>query len=290
MTQQDKGSRSMYRFLVEYDRRIIYLLIFILVLAPLLQPFILPIEVSSGTRQYDEQLNNVKSGDNVMFLLDTEFSGYMELQSGIIASLRILLQHHVNLCIIESHPEATGIPQLIYDQLSDVMTQNNYVYGVNYIDLGYVFPNEAAVASASQDFHNIIRQDRNGNSIQGTFLDNVNTWQDWTLISEYTTGIQSEAIVRHFGQSGTPIIVNVIGVMVSTSMPYLQTGIYKAVLQSMRGGAELEYLIAAPGPGLTAMNSFTLGHYMLMIAIVLGNIGYFGYRSEMKKRKMEGQK
>jgi hypothetical protein len=290
MTQQNKESRSAYRLLVEYDRRIIYLMIFILVLAPLLQPFILPITVSSDTLLYDEQLNKLKSGDTVMFLLDTEFSGYMELQSGIIASLRILLQHHVNLCIIESHPEATGIPQLLYDQVKDVMTQNNYVYGVNYIDLGYVFPNEAAVASMSQNFHNLIRQDRNGNSIQGTFLDNVNTWQDWTLISEYTTGVQSEAIVRHFGQSGTPIVVNVIGVMVSTSMPYLQTGIYKAVLQSMRGGAELEYLISAPGPGLTAMNSFTLGHYMLMIAIVLGNIGYFGYRSEMNKRKREGQK
>jgi hypothetical protein len=290
MTQQNKENRSAYRLLVEYDRRIIYLMIFILVLAPLLQPFILPITVSSDTLLYDEQLNKLKSGDTVMFLLDTEFSGYMELQSGIIASLRILLQHHVNLCIIESHPEATGIPQLLYDQVKDVMTQNNYVYGVNYIDLGYVFPNEAAVASMSQNFHNLIRQDRNGNSIQGTFLDNVNTWQDWTLISEYTTGVQSEAIVRHFGQSGTPIVVNVIGVMVSTSMPYLQTGIYKAVLQSMRGGAELEYLISAPGPGLTAMNSFTLGHYMLMIAIVLGNIGYFGYRSEMNKRKREGQK
>jgi hypothetical protein len=73
-------------------------------------------------------------------------------------------------------------------------------------------------------------------------------------------------------------------------MPYLQSGTYKAVLQSMRGGAELEYLISAPGPGLTAMNSFTLGHYMLMIAILLGNIGYFGYRSEMNKKKKEGLK
>jgi hypothetical protein len=265
-------------------------MIFILVLAPLMQPFILPITVSSDTTLYADQINKLKKGDNVMYLIDSEFSGYMELQSGMVASLRMLLQHQVNLCIIESHPEATGIPELLYAQVKDLMTQNNYVYGVNYIDLGYVFPNEAAVASTAQNLHNIIRQDKEGKSIQGTFLDNINTWQDWALISEYTTGVQSESIVRHFAQSGTPVIVNVIGVMVSTSMPYLQSGTYKAVLQSMRGGAELEYLISAPGPGLTAMNSFTLGHYMLMIAILLGNIGYFGYRSEMNKKKMEGQK
>jgi uncharacterized membrane protein len=290
MTQSNKPSRSIYQLLTEYDRRIIYLLIFILVLAPLMQPFILPIQVSSDTQLYYDQLNGLKSGDKVMFLLDTEFSGYMELQSGIVASLRILLQHHVNLCIIESHPEATGIPTLLYAQVQDVMNQNNYVYGTNYIDLGYVFPNEAAVASAAQNFHNIIRTDRYGKSIQGTFLDSVNSYNDWTMIDEFTTGVQSEAVVRHFGQSGTPIVANVIGVMVATSMPYLQAGLYKAVLQSMRGGAELEYLISAPGAGLTAMNSFTLGHYMLIVAIVLGNIGYFGYRSEMKKKKMEVQK
>jgi hypothetical protein len=290
MTQQNKESRSIYKLLLDYDRRIIYLMIFILVLAPLMQPFILPITVSSDTTLYADQINKLKKGDNVMYLIDSEFSGYMELQSGMVASLRMLLQHQVNLCIIESHPEATGIPELLYAQVKDLMTQNNYVYGVNYIDLGYVFPNEAAVASTAQNLHNIIRQDKEGKSIQGTFLDNINTWQDWALISEYTTGVQSESIVRHFAQSGTPLIVNVIGVMVSTSMPYLQSGTYKAVLQSMRGGAELEYLISAPGPGLTAMNSFTLGHYMLMIAILLGNIGYFGYRSEMNKKKKEGLK
>jgi len=283
VTQQGKEEKGFYYTMMTYDRRIIYLLIFILVLAPLMQPFILPIQVSGDTQLYYDQLNKLKAGDNVMYLIDSEFSGYMELQSGMIASLRVLLQHQVNLCIIESHPEATGIPELLYAQVQGLMDQNGYVYGKNYIDLGYVFPNEAAVASASQNLHNIIRQDKFGHSIQGTFLDNVNTWQDWTVIDEFTTGVQSEAIVRHFGNSGTPIVVNVIGVMVSTSMPYLQSGLYKAVLQSMRGGAELEFLIGAPGPGLTAMNSFTLGHYMLMIAIVVGNIGYFGYRSHMKK-------
>lgn len=282
---QSKEAKNAFSFIYGYDRRIIYLLIFILILAPLLQPFILPIQVSPSTQQYYDVLNGLKPGDNVMFLLDTEYSGYMELQSGTVATLRILMEHQVNICIIESHPEATGIPQLLYPQVSDVMTKNNYVYGVNYIDLGYIFPNEAAVASAAQDFHNIVRVDRYGKSIQGTFLDKINSWQDWTLITEFTTGVQSEAVVRHFAQSGTPVIVNVIGVMVSTSMPYLQAGLYKAMIQSMRGGAELEFLISAPGSGLTAMNSFDLGIYMLIVVIVLGNIGYFGSRSNARKMR-----
>jgi hypothetical protein len=287
MANTKPAGKSGYRYLVEYDRRIIYLLIFILVLAPLLQPFILPIQVSPDTQTYYNVLNGLKKDDKVLVVFDTEFSGYMEIQSGIIASIRMMFQHEVKVAIAVAHVEATGIPQLVFDQLAGVMQEHNYVYGVNYINLGYIFPNEAAVAASAQDFHTVVRQDAYGKSIDGTFLDDVKDWSSWTLLSDYTTGIQSTALINHYGLKGTPMIANVIGVMISTSMPYVSSGIYKALLGSMRGGAELEYLTGYPGPGLTAMNSFTLGHYMLMIAIVLGNVGYFGYRSYQNKMKAQ---
>lgn len=287
MTEQKTEKRSIYRMLVEYDRRIIYLFIFVLIIAPLMQPFSLPIQVSPGTMTYYNVINGLKKDDVVLVVFDTEFSGYMEIQSGILASIKMMFEHEVKVAIAVSHPEATGIPQLVFDQLKGVMDQHHYIYGQNYINLGYIFPNEASVASTAQDFHSIVRQDAYGKSIQGTFLDNVNTWKDWTLISDYTTGIQSGSLINHYGLRGTPMIVNCIGVMISTQMPYVSSGIYKALLESMRGGAELEYLTSSPGPGLTAMNSFTLGHYLLMIAIILGNIGYFGYRSEMSRKAKE---
>lgn len=281
--KKEEGSRF-YRALAEYDRRIIYLFIFILVIAPLLRPFTLPIQVSQDTRDYYDELLKLTPDDVVMVVFDTEFSGYMELQSGIIASLRVMMEHEAKIAIAVSHPEATGIPELVFDQLSDTIEAHNYVYGQNYINLGYIFPNEAAVAATAQDFHSVVRQDQFGNSIQGTFLDDVNTWQDWTLISDYTTGIQSLALINHYGLRGTPMIVNCIGVMIPTQKPYVSSGIYRALLPSMRGGAELEFLTGRTGPGLTAMNSFTLGHYLLIIAIILGNIGYFGYTRVARRR------
>jgi hypothetical protein len=78
--------------------------------------------------------------------------------------------------------------------------------------------------------------------------------------------------------------VNVIGVMSPTERPFYDSGIYKAILNSMRGGAELEYLIGHPGPGMTAMDAFTLGHYLLIGFIIIGNIGYFGYSRRQAKK------
>jgi ABC-type nitrate/sulfonate/bicarbonate transport system permease component len=78
--------------------------------------------------------------------------------------------------------------------------------------------------------------------------------------------------------------VNCIGVMIPSEMPYLNSGLIIGLLQSMRGGAELEYLIGHPGVGLTAMDAFTLGHYMLIVFIIIGNIGYLGY---VRRKQME---
>lgn len=277
MDEKGKEEKSIFKLFAEYDRRIIYLLIFVVVIGPLLYPFILPIAVSPDTLQYYKVLDRLGPDDIVMFVLDTEFSGYMEIQSGIIASMRVMIDRGAKIAIVVSHPEATGIPELIFNQLADLISRKGYTYGRDYVYLGYIFPNEAAVAASAQDFHASVRQDYYGKPITGTFLDRVKDWSSWSLISVYTTGIQSASLINHYGLRGAPMIVNCIGVMVPTQTPYLSSGIYKALLPSMRGGAELEYLIGAPGPGLTAMNSFTLGHYLLIIFIVIGNIGYFGY-------------
>jgi hypothetical protein len=288
LSTEKKEGGSAFRIFAEYDRRIIYFLIFVLIIGPLLSPFILPIAVSPSTQGYYDVINKLGSKDVVMFVLDTEFSGYMELQPGIVATMRVMIDHGAKICIAEAHPEATGIPELVLNQLTDVINKKQYTYGKDYVNLGYVFPNEASVAASAQDFHSAIRQDYFGNSIAGTFLDGVKDWSSWSLIAVFTTGIQSTSLIHHYALRGTPMIVNCIGVMVATSMPYLASGIYKAVLQSMRGGAELEYLIGVPGAGLTAMNSFTLGHYMLIVFIVIGNIGYFGYTRYRRKGAFTG--
>lgn len=274
---------SLLKSFNSYDSRIVYLLLFLIVTISLLSPMGLPISVSPSTVTYYEVIDALGPDDLVLVVLDTEFSGYMEIQSGIIASMRVMVERDAKMCVAVSHPEATGIPELVFAAIKNTVEEHGYTYGEDYVIVGYVFPNEAAVASAAQDWQGVIHKDFYGQSTEGTFLDQIHDWSDWTLISDYTTGIQSGSLINHFGLRGTPMIVNCIGVMISTQMPYLSTGIYQALLQSMRGGAELEYLTGHPGPGMTAMDAFTLGHYMLIILIIIGNIGYFGTRENARR-------
>jgi len=276
---------KLMKTLATYDRRWVYLTLFIVVTIPLLRPIGMPISVSPDTKQYYDVISSVKEGDHVLFTLNTEFSGYNEIQSGVIASMRVFIEHGCKICVAVGHPEATGIPELIFNQLKKELVENGYEYGRDYVILGYVMPNEASVAAMAQNFHGAITQDWLGRPIDDTFLAEINTWEDWDLIADFTTGLATSYLMNHFALRGTPMTVNCIGVMIASQKPYVDTGVYKAILQSMRGGAELEYLTGHPGPGLTAMDAFTFGHYMLILFIIAGNIGYYGYT----KKQMGGE-
>jgi len=277
-------SGGIMKLMAEYDRRYVYLILFLVVTIPLLSPIGMPISVSPDTRQYYGILQQVQPGDKVFFTLNTEFSGYNEIQSGIIATMRVLVEKNARICFGVAHVEATSIPELILKAVHDELEAKDYQYGRDYVILGYVMPNEAAVAAMAQDFQGSVTQDWLGRPIAGTFLDEIDDWQDWDLIADFTTGIQTTSLLNHFALRGTPMIVNCIGVMIPSQKPYVDTGVYLAILQSMRGGAELELLIGHPGPGLTAMDAFTFGHYMLILFIIIGNVGYLGYTRNAQRR------
>lgn len=273
---------GIWKTFAEYDRRYVYLTLFLVVVGPLLFPIGVPISVSPGTRRYYDVINAVGEGDIVFFTLNTEFSGYNEIQSGIIASMRVYIENGAKIVIGVGHPEATSIPSMIFKELESEIKEYGYVYGEDYINLGYIFPNEAAVAALSQDFQGTISQDWLGAPIAGTFIDDINTWEDFDMISDFSTGLATPYLMNHFALRGTPMVVNVIGVSIPSALNYVDTGVYLALLGSMRGGAELEFLTGNPASGLTAMDAFTFGHYMLIVFILIGNIGYIMYTRKQK--------
>jgi hypothetical protein len=263
--------------LANLDSRIVYFLVFVLVVGPLISPIGLSIAVSPDTEEYHSVIASLGPEDIVLLHLGTEYSGWNELAAGTTATVRLIVERGSKLAIIASHPEAVSIPDLIYAAVRTEAEANDWKYGEDTLNLGYVFPNEAAVASAAQDFHGLVRDDYAGRSIEGTFLDDITDGSDWSLIIDIQTGIWSEAMVSHFHVSyGTNMAKHCIGVSVPGAKAQLEAGMLVGLLASLRGGAEMETLIGAPGPGVAAMDAFSLVHYMVLVAVVVGNIGYFG--------------
>ncbi len=170
--------------------------------------------------------------------------------------------------------------------LTPELEAHDYTYGEDYIVLGYVLVNEASTSSIARDFHGIIHNDWKGNPIEGTFLDDIHDAGDFTLIVDFSPGMQTNAMINHWVMDyGTPMINGAIGVTIPGRMVYVDSGHILALLQSTRGGAELEYLTGRPLTGLIAMDAFSLVHYLVIFFIVIGNIGYFGWQRYSRERQ-----
>jgi len=285
----DEG--GIFKLMATYDKRWVYLVLFIVVLGPLINPIGMPIGVSAMTKHYYSVIDTLQEGDIVLDAWNMEYSGYMELKPGVLATHKIFIEKGVKLVIAFGHFEGIAIPDVVFKELSTWLDRYDYTEGEDYVIIGYVFPNEAAVAALAQDFHANVRVDWKGNSIEGTFLDDVQDAGDFDMISDYTTGLATTPIVRHMVlEYDTPMIVNAIGVSVPGALANLDAGLYTAVLASTRGGAELELLIGSPGPGLKSMDAFSFGHYMLLAFIVIGNIGHYGWARETTYRDRTGIK
>ena len=285
---------NIFKAMATIDRRWIYLLVWILVLGPVLRPIGMPIAVTPGTREFYNWLNKLGPDDIVLSVWETGFSAYNELKGGIIAAHRMIIEKGAKMCVVFSTTEGRAIFQMVFGDpernipgiLTPDLEAHDYKYWEDYIVLGYVFVNDAAVISMGNDFQGYIHNDWEGRPIKGSFLDRIKTAGDFSLIVDFSPGMQTVTLISNYAMPyGTPMIAGAIGVCIPLWSPYLDTGYLKAILATTRGGAELEYLTGHPGPGLQAMDAFTLVHYMLIAFIIIGNIGYFGWSRKARVKE-----
>jgi len=293
------SGNGIFKTFATLDRRVIYLLIWLLVLGPVLRPMGLPISVTQDTITFYGYLQDLDENDVVWAAWETGFSAWNELKAGIISTYREVVKSGAKMVVAFGTTEDIAVFKLVFGDpdegtrgiLSDDLEQYDYKYGEDYVVLGYVLVNEASTSALARDLHSVVTNDWKGVSLAGTFYDDLTDAGSFTLIIDFSPGMQTTAMIRHWVMDyGTPMIEGAIGVNIPSLYPYIDTGHLKAMLQSTRGCAELEYLTGVPGPGLTSMDAFTLIHYLIVLFIIMGNIGYFGWEknSQLKTRTAVG--
>jgi hypothetical protein len=112
---------------------------------------------------------------------------------------------------------------------------------------------------------------------------------DFDLWAEWASGTPGEQQViqfvqgRHGGPSAVPIVVGATAVSVPGMMNFYPTQI-SGILNGLAGAGEYEYLLNikygypyAQGPSLDAQS---LGHVLILLFIVIGNLSYLLTRSK----------
>jgi hypothetical protein len=157
---------------------------------------------------------------------------------------------------------------------------NGKKYAEDWVNMGYFPGIDKFIAYLGEDFRDALGDnDWYGVNVKDFFDSNdITEARDVDLVISFDSDDGAGDFMRFFFVPyGTPVIQSMIGVMVANSRVQYNAGNYAAIVPSIRGAAEYQFLQNYPGYALTQMDAFSVVQFFLILLMVLGNVGYYGY-------------
>ncbi len=274
-----KEEKSSWDILLNIPIGAVTIATIILILIPILYPLGLPIPIATPARQYYNAVKALPAGSRVIFWQDCSGSGWDEIKGGVVATLKMLFKQKVKVVMMSYI--ADGVPVTV-DAFTNKMNPAQYgaVYGVDYVFLGYVPGEEAAVAAAASDIQKLKTTDYKGTPVGDiTLMQEVKDHTDFDmLITYFGDGTAMEKYVRQW-KIPFPEIIQVWGTPAGNEpqcVPYIASGVAAGYVSGPTGSAGLELLIGEPGMAAAITDVKNLASLPIIFLVALGNIAYFG--------------
>lgn len=274
---------SIWEKMQDIDTRILYLLMWVVVLWPIISPLNLPLGMQKGSREYLDCMNDIKPGSNVIVSYDMSFSGLPELGPMSVATLHKLLEMDVKIYLCAFWNAGADIAQ---DDIELLKPEENYgkVYGVDYIHLGYNPMSEVGMTQFASDVYKAFPVDFVYGKPLDTYeiMDGIHGAEEFDMLISIQSGTPGnpEWIRQWIEPYGIDYIIGVLGVSVPGVAPYYNAGQVMAYLAGVRSAAEFEILVGRPDVALAQQDPLSTTHLLVIVFVILGNIGHFYTRRE----------
>jgi hypothetical protein len=279
---------SFFQKLSNIDRRIIYALVFVVVILPLIWKSNPEIEISPEVQQAYNSIEKVPAGGIVMVSIDYDGSSEAELQPMLMAVLRHCFSRNIKVIECAQWPLGISLGQV---GIESAAVEYGKVYGKDYVNLGYR-PGVAAlmIGLGKEGFHRYFNRDFRGVEIDKfEIMNQVRNYGQIDRLIGLEAGASGDAWVQYAGaQFGVRIILGVTGVMATSMYPYIQAKQIEGLLGGLKGAAEYETLIKHPHRGVWGMNSQSYLHLLIVLLVIVGNITYYASRSGKPKKSGSG--
>ncbi len=266
-----------------FPNGIIYLLILAVLLAVLIvrPPFgNVDAPAARGAQQFYNAIEAVPTNKPVLVVYDWEASRSAEMSLLSEAVIQHLMARRIRFVTVSTVPQGPGFAQQTTDA---VKSGYGYEYGRDYLILGYLPGNEAALTSLMSDFNNLLPLDYvNSRSVSDTELarsTKISTMGDFSMIIDLAS---EEAELRNWieqvsTRTGLPIIAAVPQGLEPIARPYENVpGAGIAALISGPTGAMQYSQEIARGRGAALLNSDTISNRLntqsvaqLLVALVI---------------------
>jgi len=268
--------------LLHLDRRIIFILMALAVAVPVAGGWRFDAGSNPRTTDVYNYINDLPKGSAVMLVFDYGPASMPELQPMALAISRHVLQRDLRLLALTVYPDA---PLLIDQALQQASEGLNKQDGVDYVNLGFKPGLVNVILGMGSDIGGVFRTDFKERRFRDLEIarglrnyDNIGLVID--LASSSTPGAW---ILYGYQRYHVKVAAGVTAVMAQDYYPYLQTGQLIGLLNGMKGAAEYEKLIGAPGKATSAMGPQSCAHFLIIVLVVFGNVVYFISRRRARR-------
>jgi hypothetical protein len=278
------------------DRRILYLLLALCIAVPIAvdvpqpRPVVMPETQSLYNTIESIAKDPVES--KKLAIVCTNYSGgtLAENQTQNEAIVRHLMRLKLKFAVFAfATPQGRELGRAVADKLAE---EYKYVYGSDYVDLGFCPPDaiEVRLKAAVDDLPGAFEKDSAGAALTSLpIMAQVKTVNDINLIVEVTPSETLPPWLQFFQRAGEkpiPTVYCPTAVMGPEKYPLLKSGQLQGMMLGLRGASEYETLLGVDGFGHRGGASLSLSHLLIILLILLGNLGMF---AERRLRRQQGR-
>ena len=255
------------------DRRIIYVILILATAFPMINPLGMPLKVSPLTQQVYDLVDELQPGDKVLLSLDYDPGGAPDVHPQVVAVTQHLIDKGIGIVMVSFWD---GGP-MFGEQVIRSYEEQGYEYGVDFANLGYLPGQETAIKRFGADIPGTVKKDFRNNALADLpIMAGVKDCRDFALVIDFIAGNPGiQEWVRQVQGRWHQLAAGAVTVNVPQTMPYVQSGQVKGLLQGLRGAAEYEVVMGKPGPSVAKMDAQSLGHMVIIFFIIIGNLAYF---------------
>lgn len=255
------------------DPRIVYALMFVVLSVPLLMPLAITLEITPSTIAVYETIEELDPATDVV-LLSFEYSpsAAPDIHPVAVAVVDHLTRRGIRWVGVSFWAEG---PMMI-KQITDDLEERGGRYGTDFANLGFKAGGENAIMIFANN-PLVITTDFVGNrTAELPIMQGITHIRDFGYVIAFSAGTPGvDAWVRQVVDPlGVRMAAGVITVSVPGFVPFVQSGQLDGLLAGLRGAAEYELLLEAPGLAVSMMDAQSVGHLLIIAFILIGNATY----------------
>jgi hypothetical protein len=268
------AGRSLTQRLEFVDRRVIFAIMAVAIVTPLLSPLGLSVQPSRSVLDFYNAVEALPPGATVLVADDWDPGSMAELRTASIAVHEHLFQRGFKVIDLTLWEGGTGI---VDRTLQEVAARYDVTYGEDYVWLGFKAGQLQAMLPLCENLHNFFPTDANGTPLdQLPVTRDVRSVDDVAMIFSVSAGYPGtkEWVQQIAGRFDTPMVSICGGVSAPEYYSYYEAGQLVGLVGGLQQIAEYESLIERPAFATRAMDAQSVGHYTLVVLILLGNVLY----------------